>query len=167
MPTDLLDQISAINPLPEDVDAPPIASLPTLPERDALPDRVGPPRSTRVRRAFPKRALLALPIAALVLGLALLGRGGGGFDVAAAVYKATTAGNGVHFMFLEGEAGSVRVRYRRWSTSDPGANDPSRRTARRASKCSAAAASSRPGRPNIRGRSCAYIARHRSAGGIP
>lgn len=119
MPTDLLDQISAINPLPEDVDAPPIASLPTLPEREALPDGGGPPRPTRVGRAFPKRALLALPIAALVLGLALLGRGGGGFDVAAAVYKATTAGNGVHFMFLEGEAGPARVRYRRWSTSDP------------------------------------------------
>ena len=119
MPTDLLDQISAINPLPEDVAAPPIASLPTLPERDALPRRGGPPRPNRVRRAFPKRALLALPIAAAVLGLALLGRGGGGFDVAAAVYRATIAGNGVHYMFLEGDAGPVTIRYRRWSTTDP------------------------------------------------
>ena len=116
MPTDLLDQISAINPLPEDVAAPP---MPTLPERDALPGRGGPPRPTRVRRGFPKRALLALPIAAVVLGLALLGRGGGGFDVAAAVYRATLAGNGVHYMFLEGDAGPVTIRYRRWSTTDP------------------------------------------------
>ena len=117
MQTDLLDQISAINPLPEDLPAPPIASLPTLRERDPRPER---PRRARARPAFPKRAALALPIAAAVLGLALLGQGGGGqFDVAAAVYKATIAGNGVHYMFLEGEAGPVRIRYRRWSTADP------------------------------------------------
>ncbi len=117
MHTDLLDQISAINPLPEDLPAPPIASLPALPERGASRAR---PRPARARSAFPKRAALALPIAAAVLGVALLGQGGGGqFDVAAAVYKATLAGNGVHYMFLEGEAGPVRIRYQRWSTTDP------------------------------------------------
>jgi len=117
MQTDLLDQISAINPLPEDLPAPSIASLPTLRERDARPER---PHRARARSAFPKRAALALPIAAAVLGLALLGQGGGGqFDVAAAVYKATIAGNGVHYMFLEGEAGPVRIRYWRWSTANP------------------------------------------------
>jgi hypothetical protein len=115
MQTDLLDQISAINPLPEDLPAPPIASLPALRER---PSR---PRPARARSAFPKRAALALPIAAAVLGLALLGRGGGGgqFDVAAAVYRATIAGNGIHYMFLEGEVGPVRIRYQRWGTTDP------------------------------------------------
>jgi hypothetical protein len=115
MHPDLLDQISAINPLPEDLPAPPIASLPALHERPARP------RPARARSAFPKRAALALPIAAAVLGLALLGRGGGGgqFDVAAAVYRATIAGNGVHYMFLEGEAGPVRIRYQRWSATDP------------------------------------------------
>ncbi|HTC59118.1 MAG TPA: hypothetical protein VK691_03260 [Solirubrobacteraceae bacterium] len=117
MQTDLLDQIGVIDPLPEDLPAPPIASLLALRERDASPAR---PRPARVRSAFPKRAALALPIAAALLGLALLGRGGDGqFDVAAAVYKATIAGNGVHYMFLEGEAGPVRIRYRRWSTTDP------------------------------------------------
>jgi hypothetical protein len=62
-----------------------------------------------------------LPVVAAVLALALLGQGGGGgqFDVAAAVYKATIAGNGVHYMFLEGEAGPVRIRYQRWGTTDP------------------------------------------------
>src|ERR1700679_1421327 len=117
MQPDPLDQISAINPLPEDLPAPPIASLPSLRERDARPER---PRRARARSAFPKRAALALPIAAAVLGLALLGQGGGGqFDVAAAVYKATIAGNGVHYMFLEGEAGPVRIRYWRGSTANP------------------------------------------------
>jgi hypothetical protein len=117
MGTDLLEQISAINPLPEDLPAPPIASLPALRERAPRPAR---PRPARVRSAFPKRAALALPIAAAVLGFALLGQGGGGqFDVAAAVYNATLAGNGVHYMFLEGEAGPVRIRYQRWSTTDP------------------------------------------------
>jgi hypothetical protein len=117
MQTDLFDQISAINPLPEDLPAPPIASLPALPTRDARPARS---RSARSRSVLPKRAALALPIAAAVLGLALLGHGGGDqFDVAAAVYKATIAGNGVHYMFLEGEAGPVRIRYQRWSTTDP------------------------------------------------
>jgi hypothetical protein len=117
MQTDLLDQISAINPLPEDLPAPAIASLPVLRERAVRPAR---PRPARVRSAFPKRAALALPIAAALLGLALLGQGGGGqFDVAAAAYRATIAGNGVHHMFLEGEAGPVRVRYQRWSTTDP------------------------------------------------
>ncbi len=115
MPTDLLDQISAINPLPEDIAAPPLGSIAALRERDANP-RDKPPRA---RRAFPKRAMLALPVAAAALALALLGRGGGQFDVAAAVYKATLAGNGVHFMFLEGESGRIRIRYRRWSTADP------------------------------------------------
>jgi hypothetical protein len=116
MQTDLLDQLSAINPLPEDLPAPPIASLTALRERDARPVR---PRPARARSALAKRAALALPIAAAVLGLVLLGRGGRQFDVAAAVYKATIAGNGVHYMFLEGERGTVRLRYRRWSTSDP------------------------------------------------
>jgi hypothetical protein len=117
MHADLLDQISEINPLPEDLPAPPIASLPALRERDSRPARPRPPRA---RSAFPKRAVLALPIVAAVLGLALLGQNGGGqFDVAAAVYKATIAGNGVHYMFLEGNAGPVRIRYRRWSTTDP------------------------------------------------
>jgi hypothetical protein len=118
MQTDLLDQISAINPLPQDLPAPPIASLPALRERDARPARTGP---ARVRARFPKRAMLALPVAAAVLALALAGQGGGGgqFDVAAAVYKATIAGSGVHYMFLEGEAGPVRIRYQRWSTTDP------------------------------------------------
>ena len=116
MPTDLLDQISAINPLPEDVAAPPIASLPTLPAPPVSDPSPGP---TRARPPFPRRTLLAAPIAVVVLGLALLGRGGGRFDVAAAVYKATLAGTGVHFMFLEGEAGPMRIRYRRWSTTDP------------------------------------------------
>jgi hypothetical protein len=116
--TDLLDQISAINPLPEDLPAPPIASLAALRERPARPPRR---RSARARSAFPKRAALALPVVAAVLVLALLGQGGGGgqFDVAAAVYKATLAGNGVHYMFLEGEAGPVRIRYQRWGTTDP------------------------------------------------
>ena len=77
MPTDLLDQISAINPLPEDVTAPPIASLPTLP---APPGSDPSPGPTRARSPFPRRTLLAAPIAAVVLGLALLGRGGGRFD---------------------------------------------------------------------------------------
>jgi hypothetical protein len=114
MQTDLLDQISAINPLPEDLPAPPMASLPALCGRDAWP------RPARARSAFPKRAALALPIAVAVLGFALLGHGGDGqFDVAAAVYKATIAGNGVHHMFLEGEAGPVRIRYQRWSATDP------------------------------------------------
>jgi hypothetical protein len=117
MQTDMLDQISAINPLPEDLPAPPIASFPALLERDARPAR---PRPARARSAFPKRAALALPIVAAVLGLALLGQGGGRqFDVAAAIYKATIAGNGVHYMFLEGEAGPVRIRYQRWRTTDP------------------------------------------------
>jgi hypothetical protein len=117
MQTDLLDQISAINPLPEDLPAPPIASLPALRESDGRPVR---PRPTRARSVFPKRLALVLPIAAAVLGFALLGKGGGGqFDVAAAVYRATIAGDGVHHMFLEGEAGAVRVRYQRWSTTDP------------------------------------------------
>jgi len=117
MQTDLLDQISAINPLPEDLPAPPIASLSALRERDACPARTGP---TRARARFPKRAMLALPVAAAVLALALLGQGGGGqFDVAAAVYNATIAGNGIHYMFLEGEAGPVRIHYRRWGTTDP------------------------------------------------
>lgn len=117
MQTDLLDQISALNPLPEDVPAPPIASLSALRERPARPAR---PRPARARFAFSKRAALALPIAAVVLGLALLIQGGGGqFDVAAAVYRATIAGGGVHHMFLEGEAGSVKVRSQRWSTTDP------------------------------------------------
>jgi hypothetical protein len=116
MQTDLLDQISAINPLPEELLAPPIASLSALRERDARPVRSRP---ARARFALAKRAALALPIAAAVLGLALLGQGGRQFDVAAAVYKATIAGNGVHYMFLEGERGTVRLRYRRWSMSDP------------------------------------------------
>jgi hypothetical protein len=117
MQTDLLDQISAINPLPQDLPAPPIASFPALRERDARPW----PRSARARSRFPKRAALVLPVVAAVLALALLGQGGGGgqFDVAAAVYKATIAGNGVHYMFLEGEAGPVRIRYQRWGTTDP------------------------------------------------
>ena len=117
MQTDLLDQISEINPLPEDLPAPPVASLLALRERDRRPTR---PRHAHTCSAFAKRAALALPIAAAVLGFALLGQDGGGqFDVAAAVYKATIAGNGVHYMFLEGEAGPVRVRYQRWSTTDP------------------------------------------------
>jgi hypothetical protein len=116
MQTDLLDQLSAINPLPEDLPAPPIASLTALREREARPAQ---PRPARARSALAKRAVLALPIAAAVLGLALLGRGGRQFDVAAAVYKATIAGNGVQYMFLEGERGTVRLRYRRWSMSDP------------------------------------------------
>jgi hypothetical protein len=120
MQTDLLDQISAINPLPEDLPAPPIASFPALRERPALHERLARPRPARARSAFPKRVALALPIVAAVLGLVLLGQGGGGqFDVAAAVYKATIAGNGIHYMFLEGEAGPVRIRYQRWSTTDP------------------------------------------------
>jgi hypothetical protein len=117
MQTDLLEHISAINPLPEDLPAPPIASLPALRERDARPAR---PRPARGRSSFPKRAALALPVAAVVFGLVLLGQGGGGqFDVAAAVYRATIAGNGVHYMYLEGEAGPVRIRYQRWGTTDP------------------------------------------------
>jgi hypothetical protein len=116
MQTDLFDQISAINPLPEELPAPPIASLPALRERDARPV---PLRPTRARSALVKRAALALPIAAVGLGLALLGQGGRQFDVAAAVYKATIAGNGVHYMFLEGEAVRVTIRYRRWGVTGP------------------------------------------------
>lgn len=115
MPTDLLDQISEINPLPEDVSAPPLESVRALRERDASLPR----ERRRTRRGFPKRALLALPVAAAALGLALLGQGGGHFDVAAAVYKATIAGGGVHYMSLEGESGRIRIRYRRWSTMVP------------------------------------------------
>jgi hypothetical protein len=117
MQTDLLEQISAINPLPHDLPAPPIASLVALRERDASHAR---PRPVRAHPRFPKRTALALAIAAAVLGLVLAGRGGGGqFDVAAAVYKATIAGNGVHYMFIEGDAGPVRLRYQRWGTTDP------------------------------------------------
>lgn len=117
MQTDLLEQISAINPLPEDLPAPPIDSLPAMRERDERPARTRP---ARARSAFPKRAALALPVAAAVLALVLFGQGGGSqFDVAAAVYKATIAGNGIHYMFLEGEAGRVRIRYQRWSATDP------------------------------------------------
>ena len=117
MQNDLLDQISAINPLPEDLPAPPIASLPPLdrPEPNTEPRR--PPRR---RSVFLKRGALALPVAAVVLALALLGQGGGSqFDVAAAVYKATIAGNGVHYMYLVGEGQGVTTRFQRWSTTDP------------------------------------------------
>ncbi|HEX3511046.1 MAG TPA: hypothetical protein VHT27_08105 [Solirubrobacteraceae bacterium] len=116
MQADLLDRISAINPLPDDLPAPAIASLAALRERGEPPARRPP---TRARSAVAKRAALALPIAAAILALALLGRGGRQFDVAAAVYKATLAGNGVKYMFLEGEAGARRIRYQRWSTSEP------------------------------------------------
>ncbi len=117
MQTDLLDQISAINPLPEDLPAPPIASLPPLDRPDPHPE---PRRPARSRSVLLKRGALALPVAAVVLALALLGQGGGSqFDVAAAVYKATIAGNGVHYMYLEGEGSGVTTRFQRWSSTDP------------------------------------------------
>jgi len=117
MQTDLLDQISAINPLPEDLPAPPIEGLQSREER--APGSA-PHARARTRPRFPKRVALALPVAAVVVALALLGQGGGSqFDVAAAVYKATIAGNGVHYMYLEGEGAGVTTRYQRWSTTDP------------------------------------------------
>jgi hypothetical protein len=117
MPTDLLDQIASINPLVQDLPAPPMSSLPGLERREERPLR---PRRGRARSRFPKRVAVALPIGAVVLALVLLGQGGGnGFDVAAAVYRATLAGNGVHYMFLEGETPHQRIRYQRWSASDP------------------------------------------------
>jgi len=120
MPDDLLDQIREINPLPDDLEAPALASLPALRELEARPRARRRTRSTRT--TLLKRGAIALPVAGIVLGLALLGQGGAGqFDVAAAVYEATTAGNGIHYMLLEADAegGSRHIRYQRWSTTDP------------------------------------------------
>jgi hypothetical protein len=113
MKTDPLEEIRAINPLPEDLPAPPIVSLP------ALNDRPARPRPARARFVLPKRAVLALPIAAVVIALVLIGQGGRRFDVAAAMYRATIAGKGVHYMFLEGEQDGFRIRYRHWTATDP------------------------------------------------
>ena len=52
MQTDLLDQISAINPLPEDLPAPPIASLPPLGSRASLTTE--PRRPARSRSVLPQ-----------------------------------------------------------------------------------------------------------------
>jgi len=117
MQTDLLDQITEINPLPEDLPAPPIEALPALDAPD--PREVARP-AAKAHPRFPKRVALALPVAAVVVILALLGQGGGSqFDVAAAVYNATLAGNGVHYMYLEGHGSGVTTSYQRWSTTHP------------------------------------------------
>jgi hypothetical protein len=117
MQTDLLDQIRAIDPLPEDVQAPPLEALLAGRERGSRERTVASgPRRLVLRR----RNLLVLPLAAAIFAIALLGEGGPRqFDVAAAVYQATIAGSGVHYMLLEGEAGPHRIRYERWSTTDP------------------------------------------------
>ncbi len=117
MQTDLLDQIRAIDPLPEDVQAPQWEALLAARERGVHERTVASgPRRFMLRR----RNLLVLPLAAAIFAIAVLGQGGSGqFDVAAAVYRATIAGGGVHYMLLEGEAGPHRIRYERWSTTDP------------------------------------------------
>jgi hypothetical protein len=117
MQIDLLDQIRAIDPLPEDLQAPPLQALLAGRERGSRdPTVVSGPRRLLPRR----RNLLVLPLAAVIFAIALLGEGGSRkFDVAAAVYRATIAGSGVHYMVLEGEAGPHRIRYERWSTTDP------------------------------------------------
>ena len=117
MQTDLLDQIRAIDPLPEDVQAPPLEALLAGRERGTRDRTVS---SGPLGLVLRRRNLLVLPLAAAIFALALLGEGGSPhFDVAAAVYRATIAGSGVQYMLLEGEAGSHGIRYERWSTTDP------------------------------------------------
>jgi hypothetical protein len=117
MTNDLLEHIHAIDPVPEDVQAPPLEQL--LPDRDRRPaGELGFGRHGRAL-LLRRRNLLALPIAGAILALALLGaQGRRQFDVAAAVYKATLVG-GVHYMFLEGESGHIRIIEQRWTASDP------------------------------------------------
>lgn len=100
--TDLLERLSRINPVPYEPPAPPIAPL--LERLDGAPQRHERRRRVlrrdRVRR--PLRALALGAAGAGAVGVALLillgSSGPASFNVAAAMYKATTPGSGVLHM---------------------------------------------------------------------
>ena len=164
MPTDLLDQISAINPLPEDLAPPPIASLLALPERDARPASAPPPPASAARSPS---APLALPIAAVGARPRPARRGGGGSSTSPPPSTRRRSPATASTTCSSKAKPARQDSLRRWSTTDPLRERAVQGNGRKSSNWSAVAASVGLVHRTSRGRSCASTARRPSAGGIP
>ena len=119
MTRDALDVLRERNPYPEELTAAPIEPL-----LDRVAERVRRPRRRRVRA---RRSLLAASATACVLALvALVGNPGDeGFDVAAAVYRATAPGTGIVHNVTEttttdltGRRAVTRTRVESWAAPE-------------------------------------------------
>jgi hypothetical protein len=119
-----MDRLRDSNPVPGDVPVPSIDML--LARLDNAP--AVPMRVRRRRRALSVGLAVCLLVAALVVGFVVRGRPGDrGFDVAAAVYRATAPGAGVlHVVtantqtYLDRDARPTRSRVERWSDTSRG-----------------------------------------------
>ena len=157
MQTDLLDQIRAIDPLPEDLPAPPIALFPRCANATRVP-RVRAPLASAPRSPSAPRSRCRSPPRCSVSRCSA-----GAATASSTSLPPSTRRRSPETAFttcsskakraLSGFAIGAGARPIRC------ANGPSSPNARESSNWSAVAASSRTGLPNIRGRSCAYTAR--------